>query len=65
MVTEIFEELDEMVAIVELELLFHSIRIYKTMKVRMISSSRVVSIRIRVVIRLLAHQINDIALILI
>lgn len=63
MVTEIFEELDEMVAIVELELLFHSVRIYKTMKVRMISSSRVVSIRIRVVIRLLAHQINDIALI--
>lgn len=63
MVTEIFEELDEMVAIVELELLFHYVRIYKTMKVRMISSSRVVSIRIRVVIRLLAHQINDIALI--
>lgn len=63
MVIEIFEELDEMVAIVELELLFHYVRIYKTMKVRMISSSRVVSIRIRVVIRLLAHQINDIALI--
>ena len=65
MVIEIFEELDEMVAIVELELLFHYVRIYKTMKVRMISSSGVASIRIKVVIRLLAHQINDIALILI
>lgn len=49
MVIERLEELDEVVVLVELGLLVHFVRIHKTMK----SLFRIISIGVRVVVRLL------------
>lgn len=62
MVAERFEELKELVALVELVLLVSYVGIHETIKVRMIFLSKMAS-GVRVVVQLLSYQIDGIGLI--
>ena len=63
MVAKRLEEFEELVALVELELLVHSVGVLETMKIRVVSPSRVICVGVWVVIRWFSHYTYGVGLI--